>query len=73
MNIALDINNHLTTTPPLPLVDCPIQLTLMTWICLLCSMTNTSEKYERTQQGNLLLNYEFGSNYFGVMRQEKKK
>ena len=26
----------------------------MTWICQLCSMTNTSEKYERTQQGNLL-------------------
>ena len=37
-----------------PLVDCPTQLTLMTWICQLCSMTNTSEKYERTQQGNLL-------------------
>ena len=36
------------------LVDCPSQLTLMTWICQLCSMTNTSEKYERTQQGNLL-------------------
>ena len=36
------------------LVDCPTQLTLMTWICQLCSMTNTSEKYERTQQGNLL-------------------
>ena len=34
-------------------VDCPTQLTLMTWICH-CSMTNTSEKYERTQQGNLL-------------------
>ena len=26
----------------------------MTWICQLCSMTKTSEKYERTQQGNLL-------------------
>ena len=37
-----------------PLVDCPTQLTLVTWICQLCSMTNTSEKYERTQQGNLL-------------------
>ena len=36
------------------LVDCPTQLTLITWICQLCSMTNTSEKYERTQQGNLL-------------------
>ena len=35
-------------------VDCPTQLTLMTWICQLRSMTNTSEKYERTQQGNLL-------------------
>ena len=33
-------------------VDC--QLNLVTWICQLCSMTNTSEKYERTQQGNLL-------------------
>ena len=37
---------------PSPLVR-PTQLTLMTWICH-CSMTNTSEKYERTQQGNLL-------------------
>ena len=36
------------------LVDCPTQLTLMTWICQLCFITNTSEKYERTQQGNLL-------------------
>ena len=36
------------------LVDCPTQLTLMTRICKMCSMTNTSEKYERTQQGNLL-------------------
>ena len=35
-------------------VDCPIQLTHVTWICQLCSTTNTSEKYERTQQGNLL-------------------
>ena len=35
------------------LVDCRTQLTLMTWICQ-CSMTNTSQKYERTQQGNLL-------------------
>ena len=35
-------------------VDCPSQLTLATWICQLCSMTNTGEKYERTQQGNLL-------------------
>ena len=34
------------------LVDCP---NLVTWICQLCSITNTSEKYERTQQGNLLL------------------
>ena len=32
------------------LVDYPTQLTLMTWI----STANTSEKYERTQQGNLL-------------------
>ena len=31
--------------------DCPTQLTVDNWIC---SMTNTSEKYERTQQGNLL-------------------
>ena len=38
---------------PSRLVDCPTQLTLMTWICQ-CSMTNTSEKYERAQQGNLL-------------------
>ena len=36
-------------------VDCPTQLTLGTWIFQLCSMTNTSEKYERTQQGNLPL------------------
>ena len=36
------------------LVNCPTLLTLITWICQLCSMTNTSEKYERTQQGNLL-------------------
>ena len=36
------------------LVDCRTQLTLMTWICQ-CSMTNTSEKYERTQQRNLLM------------------
>ena len=35
-------------------VDCPSQLTLVTWICQLCSMTNTSEKYGGTQQGNLL-------------------
>ena len=35
-------------------VDCPSQLTLVTWICQLCSMTNTSEEYERTQLGNLL-------------------
>ena len=35
-------------------VDFSSQLTLVTWICQLCSMTNTSEKYERTQQGNLL-------------------
>ena len=37
------------------LIDCPTQVTLITWICQLCSMTNTSEKYERTQQRNLLL------------------
>ena len=36
------------------MVDCPTQLNLVTWICQLCSMTDTSEKYERTQQGNLL-------------------
>ena len=30
------------------------QLTLVTCICQLCSTTNTSEKYERTHQGNLL-------------------
>ena len=36
------------------LVDCPTQLTLMTWICQVCFITNTSEKYERTRQGNLL-------------------
>ena len=35
-------------------VDFPSQLTLVKWICQLCSMTNTSEKYVRTQQGNLL-------------------
>ena len=35
------------------LVDCPTQLTLMTWIYQLYSMTNTSEKYERSQHGNL--------------------
>ena len=34
----------------------------MTWICQLCSMTNTSEKYERTQQGNLLSKSTFGDN-----------
>ena len=39
-------------TFPAHLVDCPTQLTLVIWIC---SMTNASEKYERTQQGNLLL------------------
>ena len=38
----------------LGVVDCPTQLTLVTWICQLCSKTNTSEKYERTQPGNLL-------------------
>ena len=37
----------------LGVVDCPTQLTLVTWICQY-SMTNTSKKYERTQQGNLL-------------------
>ena len=36
------------------LVDCPTQLTLVTWICQLCSTKNNSEKYKRTQQGNLL-------------------
>ena len=35
-------------------VDFPSQLTLVTWICQLYSMTSTSEKYERTQQGDLL-------------------
>ena len=35
-------------------VDCPTQLNFMTWNCQLCSMINTSEKYERTQRGNLL-------------------
>ena len=35
-------------------VDCPTQLNFMTWKCQLCSMINTSEKYERTQRGNLL-------------------
>ena len=34
--------------------DCPTQLTVDNWIC---SMTNTSEIYERTQQGNLLRIY----------------
>ena len=34
-------------------VDWPTQLTLV--ICVSWSMTNTSEKYERTLQGNLLL------------------
>ena len=37
-----------------PLVDCPTELTLVIWICQLCSMTNTSKKYERTFQGTLL-------------------
>ena len=36
------------------LVDCPTQLTLVIWICQLCSTKNNSEKYKRTQQGNLL-------------------
>ena len=36
-------------------VDCPTRLTLDVWICQVCSMTNTSDKYERTQQGNLLV------------------
>ena len=36
------------------LVDCPTQMAFVKRICQLCSMTNTSEKYERTQQGNLL-------------------
>ena len=30
-------------------VECPTQLTVDNWIC---SMTNISEIYERTQQGN---------------------
>ena len=47
-------------------VDCPIQLTLVTWICQLCSTTNTSEKYERTQQGNLL-----GQKLFGQCHLER--
>ena len=38
----------------LGLVDCPTQQTDVIRICQLCSMTNISEKYERTQQGNLL-------------------
>ena len=37
------------------LVDCPTQLTLVIWICQLCSTTNTTEKYERTQQGKRLV------------------
>ena len=49
--IVSDTNNN-TDTETRCLVY--TQLTLMTWICQLCSMTNTSEKYERTQQGNLL-------------------
>ena len=37
------------------LVDCPTQLTVVIRIGQFCTMTNTSEEYERTQQGNLLL------------------
>ena len=38
-------------------VDCPTRLTVVIWICQtrMTNMTNTSEKYERKQQGNLLL------------------
>ena len=43
------------TTPRTYIVDCPTQLTLLTWICQLRSITNTSEKYDRTEQGNLRL------------------
>ena len=38
----------------MPHIDCLTQLSFVTWICQLCSTTNTSKKYERTQQGNLL-------------------
>ena len=38
------------------LVDCPTQMAFVKRICQLCSMTNTSEKYERTQQEKLLAN-----------------
>ena len=39
----------------LELVDCPTQLTLDIWIFQLWSMTNISEKNERTQARHLLL------------------
>ena len=41
------------TTPRTYIVDCPTQLTLLTWICQLGSLTNTSEKYDRAKQGKL--------------------
>ena len=36
-------------------VDCPTRLTFDILICQVCSMTNTGEKYERTQPGNMLV------------------
>ena len=48
------ISGSMQVVLPSSIVDCPTQLTLVTWICQLCSMTNKSETYERTQQGNLL-------------------
>ena len=38
----------------MPHIDCLTQLSFVTWICQLCSTTNTSKKYERTRLGNLL-------------------
>ena len=46
---------HKNSNASVRLVDCPTQLTLITWICQLYYMTNTSEKYEGPQQGNLLV------------------
>ena len=45
----------LSFTASSSVVDCPTQLTLVTWICQLnvCFTAITSEKYESTQQGNL--------------------
>ena len=53
----------LSFTASSTVVDCPTQLILVTWICQLnvCSTTNTSEKYDRTQRGNLPRHWQISS------------